>query len=164
MDYFHGSDAAFLATMGVDPRLLPDRETWLERLLPDLSRANARKQTFYLGWILDGKMIGHSNTNKIAFGKEACIHLHLWEPQYRKTGLGTELFKRSADIFIERFRLKRLVCEPRAENLAPNRVLKKIGFRFVKRYRTTPGLINYEQVVNRYVLDRSLGNTQRAPI
>jgi hypothetical protein len=32
--------------------------------------------------------------------------------------------------------------------------LIKAGFRFIKRYRTTPGLISFEQDVNRYELDR----------
>lgn len=32
-----------------------------------------------------------------------------------------------------------------------NRVMPKSGFRFIKRYRTVPGPINFEQDVNRYV-------------
>lgn len=33
----------------------------------------------------------------------------------------------------------------------PNRVMPKSGFRFIKRYRTVPGPINFQQGVNRYV-------------
>jgi hypothetical protein len=33
-------------------------------------------------------------------------------------------------------------------------VLEKLGFRFVRRYRTIPGVIAYEQDVNRYELKR----------
>ena len=62
--------------------------------------------------------------------------------------------RRSANFYFERFNLKKLVCEPWAENLAPNRVLEKLGFAFVRRYRTTPGVIAYEQDVNRYELRR----------
>jgi hypothetical protein len=32
-------------------------------------------------------------------------------------------------------------------------VLLKAGFRFIRRYRTVPGAINFEQDVNQYVLD-----------
>jgi hypothetical protein len=44
--------------------------------------------------------------------------------------------------------------EPSAGNSAPNRVLEKLGFAFIRRYRTTPGVIAYEQDVNRYELRR----------
>jgi len=56
-------------------------------------------------------------------------------------------------VFLRRFGLQRLYCEPYAENPAPNRVLAKAGFRFVKRYRTISGLINSEQDVNRYLIE-----------
>jgi RimJ/RimL family protein N-acetyltransferase len=46
-----------------------------------------------------------------------------------------------------------LFCEPFADNPAPNKVLPKLGFKFVKRYWTVPGQICPEQEVNLYVLD-----------
>ena len=71
----------------------------------------------------------------------------------RRAGLGTEFLRRSLGVFLRRFALRRLYCEPYAENPAPNRILVKAGFRFIRRYRTIPGLINSEQDVNRYVLE-----------
>jgi RimJ/RimL family protein N-acetyltransferase len=62
--------------------------------------------------------------------------------------------RRSANFYFEQFNLKRLVCEPWADNPAPNRVLEKLGFAFIRQYRTTPGVIAYEQDVNRYELRR----------
>ena len=49
------------------------------------------------------------------------------------------------------FSLKRLYCEPSVDNPAPNRALLKSDFCFIKRYRTVPGPINFEQDVNQYV-------------
>ena len=138
--------------MGVDPSLLPDRTSWLNMLVADLERDDREKKACYVGWIYNGETVGHSNVNQIRFGEEAYIHLHLWRSDLRKTGLGTEFFKRSAETFVDRFRLKRLICEPWAENPAPNRVLLKAGFKFVRKYRTVPGLIQPEQEVNRYEL------------
>jgi hypothetical protein len=63
--------------------------------------------------------------------------------------------RRSIEVFLRRFALAQLYCEPYAGNPAPNQVLAKVGFRFVRRYRTTPGLINSEQEVNRYVLENA---------
>jgi hypothetical protein len=52
-----------------------------------------------------------------------------------------------------------MYCEPYADNPAPNRVLVKTGFRFIARYRTTPGVINFEQEVNRYVIDAQMSES-----
>jgi len=153
LDYFLTADELYLRGMGVDPEKLPRRAAWLERLLPDLARPDEDKQTFYLGWDYQGNRVGHSNVNPLVFGDHAYVHLHLWDPAFRRTGLGTEFFRRSVEIFFRRFALRRLYCEPYAENPAPNRVLTKAGFRWVKRYRTIPGLINSEQDVNRYELE-----------
>jgi RimJ/RimL family protein N-acetyltransferase len=83
------------------------------------------------------------------------VHLHLWNAPIRRAGLGTELLRRSIRMFFRRFDLNSLYCEPYAENAAPNRVLSKAGFRLLKRYRTSPGLISFEQEVNRYGMDRA---------
>lgn len=155
VEYFLTTNEAFLRGMGVEPHKLPSREAWLERLLPDLARPDGQKQTFYLGWDCDEVRIGHCNVNQLRYGEHAYVHLHLWDAPSRRAGLGTELLRRSIRVFFQRFDLQSLYCEPYAENAAPNRVLTKAGFRFVRRYRTTPGLINFEQEVNRYVMDRA---------
>jgi RimJ/RimL family protein N-acetyltransferase len=156
VDYFHSADHAFLRGMGVDPARLPARAEWLNRLWRDFDSPDDKKETFYLGWLKDGDLVGHSNINKIRFGEEAFIHLHLWKPELRRGGMGTAFFKLSTSIFRERFALKRILCEPYAQNAAPNRVLTKLGFRLVKTYRTVPGLINFEQEVNHYELDHAI--------
>jgi len=154
LDYFLNADERSLHAMGVDPQKLPQRDAWLERLLPDLTRPDSLKQTFYLGWDYEGSRIGHCNLNPLRYGAEARVHLHLWDAAARSAGLGTELLRLSIEIFFRRFALQRLYCEPYAHNPAPNRVLTKTGFRWLERYRTTPGLICFEQKVNRYVMER----------
>jgi RimJ/RimL family protein N-acetyltransferase len=152
VEYFLAADDTFLRGMGVDPNNLPARDAWLSKLLPDLQRDDREKETYYLAWVYEGEPVGHSNINKIKFAEEAYMHLHMWRPELRGAGLGTEFLKQSAHMFIEKFRLKRLLCEPWVENTAPNRALVKAGFRFVRTYRTVPGPISPEQDVNRYEL------------
>ncbi len=153
VDYFLNADDAFLQGMGVDRKKLLSREAWLESLMLDHQRRDPERDRSYLAWLYDDVPVGHSNINKINFGNHAFIHLHLWTRGLRKSGLGTQYFRASAAEFMRRFRLKRLYCEPFADNPAPNRVLAKSGFRFVKKYRTIPGVINFEQDVNQYVLE-----------
>jgi len=153
IDYFLTADDSFLRGMGADPKKMPQRETWLESAMIDHERVEGEKDRSYLAWVCDGTPVGHSSINQIKVGEEAFIHLHLWVGGLRKAGLGTQFFAASASEFMRAFRLKRLYSEPFADNPAPNRVLLKSGFRFVRRYRTIPGPINFEQDVNQYVLD-----------
>ena len=152
VDYFLTADEAFLRGMGVDLSKLPDRESWLRRLSADLERDDREKEACFLAWVFNGKSVGHSNINNIKFAEEAYLHLHLWRSDLRKAGLGTEFLRRSVETFMDRFMLKRLVCEPSAENPAPNRALVKAGFKFIRKYRTVPSPITSEQDVNRYEL------------
>ena len=92
VDYFVDADEAFLTGMGVDPNKLPDREAWLNRLLPDLTRPDSQKQTFYVGWDYEGTRIGHCNMNPLSYGDQAFVHLHLWDRTARRAGFGTEFF------------------------------------------------------------------------
>jgi len=154
LDYFYKADDRFLRGMGVDRLKLPERDRWLDALLVDHEKPDGKRDRFYLVWIFRGTRVGHSSINKIIPGDEAFIHLHLWNSQLRRRGLGTEFVRRSAAFYFERFNLQKLVCEPCAENPAPNRVLEKLGFAFVRRYRTIPGVIAFEQDVNRYELRR----------
>jgi RimJ/RimL family protein N-acetyltransferase len=151
VDYFLNADDEFLRRMGVARSRLPPREDWVGSALRDHDRPNHEKERAYLAWLLNGVAIGHSSINKIRVGDEAFIHLHLWLPAHRQEGLGTTFFQLSVLRFAKDFSLKRVYCEPCAENPGPNRVLLKSEFRFLKRYRTVPGPINFEQDVNQYV-------------
>ena len=154
LDYFYKADDMFLRGMGVDRLKLPQRDEWLNNLLADHEKRDEERDRFYLVWIFRGERVGHSSINKIVPGAEAYIHLHLWSSKFRRAGLGTEFLRKSAKFYFERFNLKKLVCEPWAGNPAPNRVLQKLGFTFVRRCVTTPVVIAYEQEVNRYELKR----------
>ena len=90
-----------------------------------------RLRSFVLAWCVDGKTIGHSSLKDIVSGDFASIHLHMWRADLRGKGYGPRLFCLSALDFYERFNLKRIICEPKADNPMANRMLKKIGFPLV---------------------------------
>ena len=154
IDYFVDADDSFLRGMGVERALVPTKQDWLRAVLADHERPDDKKDRLYVGWFYRGSQIGHSSVNRIKVGEEAFFHLHLWRPDLRMAGAGTYLCRESIKIYFDRLRLKRLWCEPYAENPAPNRTLPKLGFDFVKRYHTVPGTINFEQDVNLYCLSK----------
>lgn len=153
VDYFLNSDLLFLLNMGVDERKLPSRDNWLKLLEEDYNNPIKEKKFYYLIWLLNNKPVGHSNLNKIYFGVQANMHIHLWDLKNRQKGIGHEFVKLSLPHFFENFKLKNLYCEPYAFNPAPNKVLKQLGFDFIKGYETIPGWINFQQKVNKWCLD-----------
>ncbi len=150
VDYFLNSSSDFLRGMGADPTKLPERNSWIQKLEHDFSKNKKSKEYFYIIWLENGRPIGHTNINKIEYGKKALMHLHLWENTSRQKGIGSMLLKKSIPLFFNLFELEKLICEPFAENIAPNKTLLKVGFTFIKSYETTPGPINLFQRVNRY--------------
>jgi RimJ/RimL family protein N-acetyltransferase len=60
----------------------------------------------------------------------------------------------TAELYFDTLKLERLFCEPNAFNVAPNRTLQRVGFRYVKTYNTVPGPLNFHQAVTRWVLER----------
>lgn len=153
-DYWLNSDPDFMVGMGVDLAKLPSREGLNNMLQEQLNLPMDQKQAYALIWEIDGKPVGHSNVNGIEYGKQATMHLHLWNSTNRKKGLGSELLKKSLPFYFDNLKLEVLYCEPYALNPAPNKILEKIGFEFEKRYTTIPGSLNFEQEVNRWKLTR----------
>ena len=154
VDYFIDAESDFLKGMGADKSKLPKREKWIRNLQSELIKPYREKDYYYIIWLLDDEPVGHSNVNHIDFGESATMHLHLWKNGMRKSGLGLEFLKMTIPLYFEKLELKKLICEPYSKNIAPNRVLKKIGFDLILTYETIPGPINFKQEVNRYELTK----------
>jgi ribosomal-protein-alanine N-acetyltransferase len=160
-DYWTKSDPEFMKSMGVDLSKIPERNELTKMLGDQIGKSYEEKQSYALIWLIDGNPSGHSNINKIVFGDEAYIHLHLWNSPDRKKGMGENFVRLSLVKYFDNFNLKMLYCEPYALNDAPNKTMKKVGFDFVKRYTTIPGSLNFEQEVNRWELSREKFNSIR---
>jgi hypothetical protein len=77
--------------MGVDLDKLPAKEEFAKMLSEQLDQPYQEKKSYCIIWQVDGRAVGHSNINKILFGEEAYMHLHLWNSGVRKKGFGTAL-------------------------------------------------------------------------
>lgn len=153
VDYFHSSSDDHLALMGADRALLPAPAEWVAAYAADAARPREERTTSSLAWEADGVVVGFSTIDRITFGDEAFLHLHLLEAERRRRGLGAPFVRLSAARFVEMFALRRLLSEPNALNVAPNRTLQRAGFRYVGTHETTPGPFNPRQPVTRWVLD-----------
>ncbi|HMQ49416.1 MAG TPA: GNAT family protein [Saprospiraceae bacterium] len=154
IQYWLGSDATHLLAMGVDLAKVPSRDDLAAMLQEQIELPLEAKRSYGLIWELEGRAIGHSNTNPTYFGDHAFMHLHLWGAVHRKKGLGTELVQLSLPHFFSKLQLEVLYCQPYALNPAPNKTLAKAGFEFLKEYITVPGSINLEQSVKLWKMSR----------
>jgi RimJ/RimL family protein N-acetyltransferase len=154
IDYFHGSTPEHLETLGVDPTRLPTSQDWRERYAREYGKPVQDRSTLLVIWELDGLGIGFSTSDKIVYGEQAHMHLHVVDPQRRKSGIGSACVRQTVEFYFTTLRLKRLFCEPNTFNVAPNRTLQSVGFRYVKTHKTIPGPLNYRQAVTRWVLEK----------
>lgn len=155
IDYFHRSTPEHLEMLGVDPTRLPQRADWLRYYSQEYARQIQERGAFLVIWLRSDAPIGFSTTNRIVYGEEAYMHLHILSPENRKAGVGAACVRESAKLYFEALELKRLFCEPNAFNIAPNRTLQAAGFKYLKTHKTVPGPINYHQAVTRWVLERA---------
>lgn len=150
VNYWHNLSEAELELMGADITKIPKKSSMKAFLTSQISLNIKDKETYALIWLADSLPIGHCNANPIVYGKEACLHMHLWSSENRKKGCGQKLLKQSLPYFFENLKVKTLYCEPNAKNIGPNKTLQKLGFDFILKHATTPGTINYFQEVNRW--------------
>ena len=154
IDYFHAASPEYLNSLGVDPSRLLERVEWKARLERRFAMPIEERNFFGIVWEIDGRPAGWSSADKIVFGQEAYMHLHILEPQRRQAGNGTFFVKESAKIYFDTLRISRLYCEPYAFNVAPNRTLQAAGFKYIKTHETVPGMFNFHQPVTRWMLER----------
>ena len=154
IDYFHSSTPEHLEMLGVDPTRLPPKSVWTERFHQQFATPLEIRTGYFVTWQSDQGVLGFSSCDKIAFGEQAHMHLHVLSPDQRRQGAGTQCVQQCVEIYFNKLKLKRLFCEPNAFNVGPNRTLQKVGFKYVKTHMTVPGSLNFHQAVTRWVIER----------
>ncbi len=154
IDYFHKASTEYLEILGVNPTQLPTPNAWQDMFADDYTRPIEQRIGLHLIWLLDGIPVGMSSADNIEYGEQAFMHLHVLPPEKRHLGIGTVGVQKSVAIYFDRLNLKRLYCQPNAFNVAPNRVMQKAGFRYIKTYETKPGPINTYQAVTQWMMER----------
>jgi RimJ/RimL family protein N-acetyltransferase len=156
IDYFLGADPGDLLFMGVDPRLLPSREDWLQQYVDDFARERDDRRLFGMVLQLDGQTVGFSNVGLLDDEASALVHFHLTVPEIRGRGLGARFLRMVTNAYFAGFDFDQLYFEPNAFNTASNRMAQSAGYRFLRTHRTTPGAIHLvDQPMTRWVIRRA---------
>jgi RimJ/RimL family protein N-acetyltransferase len=137
-----------------------DRVPPATRLRSDLEAMIAtpvnRLRSFVLAWCVDGKTIGHSSLKDIVPSEFGSIHLHMWRADLRGKGYGPRLFCLSVLDFYQRFNLKRIICEPKADNPMANHMLQKLGFPLTLTHVAASSELSVICELNRYEILREI--------
>lgn len=155
ISYFHSATDAYLKTLGVDRALLPTPDEWYQSYARDYSLPLTKRETYSLIWENEGQPAGFSSLDRIRFGDEAFMHLHVLTAGDRNVGLGASFVRLSVRHYFEVLKLQRLYCEPNAFNTAPNRTVQKAGFRYLFSHEAAPSPINFPQVTTRWIFERA---------
>src|SRR4029453_11453424 len=156
INYWLGLSQAEIERLGVATDRLPSAARMRSDLEAMVAAPDNRVRNFVLAWCINGEAIGHSSLKDIVWGDSGSIHLHMWRADLRGKGHGAHLFCLAAVDFYERFRLKRIVCEPKAENQAPNRLLQRIGFPLISTRIGRSSELSTLCKLNRYDIVREI--------
>lgn len=123
-----------LARMGVDPAKVPAVDAYRAIFEEWLSTPESRWTWYPTIWVVDESAVGYSTVKDLRPGQDGSLHLHVWAKAMRGKGYGAPLFCLTAVSLYDRFRLRTLRCEPKADNPYPNGMLRKVGFPLEKTY------------------------------
>jgi len=152
-NYFASSSPEHLELLGVDPTRLPSKQASKKFFELEYEK-NIEDRTFVaILWENDDVPVGFSTAEKIVYGDQAYMHLHIVNPELRQQGIGANCVRQSVKIYFDLLKIRRLYCEPNAFNIAPNRTLQKAGFKYIKTHQTVPGPLNFHQMVNQWLIE-----------
>jgi RimJ/RimL family protein N-acetyltransferase len=154
--YFTRASQADAERMGLDINRVPSADRLHSDLAAMIAAPLDRLSSFVLAWCVDGKAVGHSSLKDIVPGDFGSMHLHMWRADLRGKGYGSRLFCLSALDFYERFSLRRIICEPKADNPMANRMLQKIGFPLILTHVAASSEISIVCELNRYDILREV--------
>jgi [ribosomal protein S5]-alanine N-acetyltransferase len=156
INYWLGLSQAEIERLGVAIDRLPSAARMRSDLEAMLAAPYDGVRSFVLAWCINGEAIGHSSLKDIVPTKFGSIHLHMWREDLRGKGYGPYLFCLAAVDFYERFKLKRIVCEPKADNRPPNRLLQRVGFPLISTRIGRSSELSTICKLNRYDIVREI--------
>lgn len=107
-------------------------DTWLGRALE-------REDVYYFSVCWHGRLVGQIMLHDVdERSGEALIGYHLFEPQYRRRGVGTRMLALLQHFVAEQTTLRTLVAITSDDNVASPRIAVKCGFRHTGAPREDP--------------------------
>ncbi len=156
INYWLGLSQAEIERLGVAIDRVPSAARMRSDLEAMIATPDDGVRSFVLCWCINGEAIGHSSLKDIVSGDAGSVHLHMWRADLRGKGHGPPLFCLAAVDFYERFKLRRIICEPKADNSPANRLLQRIGFPLISTRIGRSSELSMICKLNRYDIVREI--------
>lgn len=143
LDYWFRSPPGFIEGMGVDlakmPTELEMRGNVTKRIRDNRVLPVSKLPILVITY--DAKPIGVHNINPLIEADYGIFHAHIWNPTYRRQGLGLRSYPKACRLFMERFELKRILFKTPLQNTGSIRVKEKLGIRCIGEETVGFGII-----------------------
>jgi RimJ/RimL family protein N-acetyltransferase len=156
INYWLGLSQEEIERLGIAIDRMPSAAQMRSDLEAMLAAPDNGVRSFVLAWCVNGEAIGHSSLKDIVPRDSGSIHLHMWRADLRGKGHGPYLFCLAAVDLYKRFKLKRIICELKADNPAPNRLLQRIGFPLISTRVGRSSELSTICKLNRYDIVRDI--------
>lgn len=133
LNYIYRSPAGFIASIGVDETKLPPEAEDLKSLEETIcaSKQPGSPGPRILAIEVGGRTIGYHSVADMVPGAWGTFHASFWDGQFRGLGVGCLTYPRACAVFMERFRLFKILFKTPIQNVAALRVKEKLGIRCI---------------------------------
>lgn len=156
MDYWYRSPLAEIEAMGVDRSKMISEEEFrayfVEKVESNIQKPES--QMTHLIVEVNGHPIGYHSLSPFVENEEGTFHSHFWDKNFIGIGVGTISYKKSCDIYFERFNLKKIIFKTPVKNIAAIRIKEKLNIKKVGEGVLEGSVYIVNTLVNIYQLDR----------
>lgn len=124
LNYWFHSPSGFIEGMGVDFKKMPTESEMKQTYLNRLAEMKINSEIKPAGVIItyDGKAIGMHSVVPFVEGDYGIFHAHIFNPDFRRKGLGMISYPKGCRLFMERFNLNKIIFKTPVQNTAAIRV------------------------------------------
>lgn len=157
VSYWHDTDPAYLASLGVDLTKLASRDVTRSRFLSSRPGAQQPPERATFVVTCDARLVAYTNLNFKSMD-EVYVHVHTVVRSSLAKALVYVYFPEMIKIFFNRFPITQLTMQTSPENQNINRFLAKFGLAPQRVYLTTPDGMARPGDFNVYEIPRSAAN------
>lgn len=154
-DYWFGPASAHLLAY-TDVTVFGRKEEFLARTEKFFAGFSSEGPWSALVMDVDGRPSGNVLINGLVPEEEALVHVHIWNPALRRTGIASQMAQDVFAYFLNAFKLKRLILQVQTENIPVIRLLESLGLQSEGTFFGKVAPICKEGNYHRFVITRPL--------
>lgn len=149
--YWHESPPDYLESMGADANKLTARTQTEEKFRAALPSAPEPRRHIAIAVELGSRLVAYTNAY-LDDERRGHAHVHILDPEVRRTGLGSALFVRILTLYFDHYDLRALVFQTHPDSTGINRLLQGFGLKpkLIDDQNPSgmarPGLFNWYQI------------------